>query len=134
MFTETGPCEEVAREGSRDVALEEVKPEEEVIDTTDLIDEPVTQIKVIVSERIMKLEWSEMPVDCYVAYVCEETGEHVVSDDEGTPKTFNKGDTNVIVEIYDVTVTYVVILIPTNVNTSSSELLSDLRVWVCGEF
>ena len=133
MLTETGPCEEIALEGSRDVALEECKPEEEVIDTTDIIDETVTQIKVTVSERMMKLEWSKMPVDCYVAYVCEETGEHVVSYGE-TPVKFNEGDTNVVIDLSNVKVITVVILVPTYVTTPASKLLSDFRVWVCGEF
>ena len=135
MLTETGPCEEIAREGSQDVTLEEYKPEEEVIDITDIIDEPVTPIKVIVSGTIMRLEWSEMPEDCYVAYFCEETGQHVVSDEgRETPIKFKKGDTNVTIEIYDVTVTIVVILVPTNVTTPASKLKSGFRVWVCGEF
>lgn len=133
MFTETGPCEEIALEGSRDVALEESKPEEEVINTTDIIDETVTQIKVTVSERIMKLKWSEMPVDCYVAYVCEETGEHVVSYG-GTPTKFNEGSINVEIDLSNVKVITVVILVPTYVTSPASKLLSDFSVWVCGEF
>ena len=133
MLTETGPCEEIAREGRQDVVLEECKPEEEVIDTTDIIDEPVTQITVTVSGSIMKLEWSEIPVDCYVAYVCEDTGEHVISDEE-TPVKFKKGEINVEIHLSDVTVTTLVILVPTDVIDPTSKLISYFRVWVCGEF
>ena len=136
MFTKTGPCEEVVLEGSQDITLEECTPDEEV--ETETIGESVTQIKVIVTERIMKLKLSELPVDCYVAYVCEETGAHVISDEDG-PRKFEKESTSTTIDLREVNVIYVVILVPsdqveTDLETFTSDLVAYLSVTVCGEW
>lgn len=135
MFTLKGPCEEVVREGSQEITLEKCDPEEEV--DTESITDSVIQIKVNVEERIMKVAWSGFTVDCYVAYVCEETGGHLISDESG-PKKFDK-NTQYQVDLTNTQTQYVILLLVTDPQSEEdtatllSNLVPGLSVTVCGK-